>query len=645
MAACDRFAVDTVFRVSASRVLIKGTAQDCASLHVAAVFPGDVRTGGLADLQPGATPNDTSWSILVDLPGGVPSSWCKSAEVSVGGICYAADGRQICESATQTKVIACCAQVSNLGPQEGSCRRRPGSGGALDRDVQWKLRIDWPSDVPDGTEISVTVELTSVEDPTYSEFQSVQPAFPETEQITPPFHLPSGSSWTGRIYITLPSFCTHTIDMPVYVVPACDAVACPLPPAGDVFLTVRDSAAAVVADPNDTGCVSGDFITVTAQPWPGTLTWRAEVNSQTLNTTATGNPREVRIEMPPGDDRVTVTAQVVVDAPSGCIHSRSVTAKRCDCTPVPAGYALRVLDEQGNTVAEGACVNGAFVDIVAPEHQGPVSWEVDGQPRSTEPPDGRTLRVALNDDNTHTVTATVGRDHCRTQAPPRTVTRCQPGVPTWKDSFWPKIPWCLILMFAGLVSLLVGMLLFTIGVAAVASVVCWFWLASALIETVIGPWIVFVVWLILAVGGIVLGAILFILGVILLIAWLLMCGGCDGLKSPVSFCEMLRLLLKALQVLAVVFGILETITLGASFVGAVICGVGWASFMAVIDAVMWLVDIGFLTFLIFGVEYFGNALGCFNTAPTLWPFSLLQIHLSPPGSNNLPCVDADAQLK
>lgn len=645
MAGCDLFTVKSVYRVSAYQVLLTGTVEDaCAELRITATFPGDVRVGERADLEPSATAGEQNWSILLALPGGVSSSWCKTATVDVVAIAFARDGRQLCESGVKDKVLSCCAQVSNLGPHELACRTRPGTGGALDRAVQWKFTIDWPAETPDGTEISVTVELTSVDDPTYREYQNVTVAFPDTEGTTPAFHLPSGTRWTGDVYITLPSFCRHKRDIPEYVVPVCNAPECLLPPAGDIFLTVRDVGTAVVADPNDTGCVSGDFITVTAQAWPGTLTWRAEVNSMAVTTTPTANAREVRIEMPPGEDRVTVTAQVVVDAASGCIHSRSVTAKCCDCTPLAADYALEVKDEHGNVVEAGSCVDGAFVDVTAPEHEGGVEWDVDGQPRDTDPPNRRTLRVPLNDNNPHKVAATVGRDRC-TKKVTRDVERCLPGVPVQSESFWPRIPWCVIIMFAGIVLLLVGLLLLTIGMAALASVVCWFWLASLLIETVVGPWIVFIVWMIVTIGGILIGSILIAIGVILLIIWLLACGGCDEQKSPIPFCESLKLLFKFLQSVGIILAILETIVLLASGIGAAICGVGAASFMAVIDFAMWLVDIGVLVVLIYGVEYFGNAVGCFNTTPSSWPFSVLQIKLPPPGSNNLPCFDADAQMK
>lgn len=340
-------------------------------------------------------------------------------------------------------------------------------------------------------------------------------------------------------------------------------------------------------------------------------------------------------EAPPGPG--TVYTSVTMVSPAGCPLSapQRVQVPGCPVT-CPQILGIRIVSE--NTCAPGTVKFQADVDH--PEQVEEWNWLFG---------DGGSSQDAVTTEHTYTSAgpfqASVSiRRHYRCRPiddGPRytTVSPC-PEEEEEKEQP-PQFTWCLLLMLGGLVSLLAGMIFLTIGVAAMAAVVCFFWLASWLIPTGVGPFIVWIVWMVLFVGGVVGGVVFITIGIVMLVTWLFICGGCDGLKSPVSVCEMLKQFMKWIEFLGAATAFVETIILALSGIGAVVCGVGWASWMVLFDAAMWCVDMGALWLLFMGTDYLANAIGCINTTPNSWPYSALQIHLPPPGSNDLPCFDAD----
>src|SRR5438105_3507946 len=59
-----------------------------------------------------------------------------------------------------------------------------------------------------------------------------------------------------------------------------------------------------------------------------------------------------------------------------CKDTKKSTISCCD--PVPSTYALAARDQSGQWLAAGDCVKGGSAVVVAPPHEGPVVWTVDG---------------------------------------------------------------------------------------------------------------------------------------------------------------------------------------------------------------------------------------------------------------------------
>ncbi len=150
-------------------------------------------------------------------------------------------------------------------------------------------------------------------------------------------------------------------------------------------------------------------------------------------------------------------AKIVVIHPAGCddIWITLAPFENCDhhssdCDPVPASYELVVREANGSLVQPGNCVLGENIEVIAPEHQGPVEWELDGQPASPDIFLPRLLHVHLADHQPHTVKAFVGKDDCKV---PKTATlvKCDRPKP-------PRPNYCVWLEAGTMISLVIGIL-------------------------------------------------------------------------------------------------------------------------------------------------------------------------------------------
>lgn len=149
-------------------------------------------------------------------------------------------------------------------------------------------------------------------------------------------------------------------------------------------------------------------------------------------------------------------ARVLVISPQGCPEKwiDLVSFDDCGpgsigCNPVPNLYHLKLLDDDGNEIPPGLCVQGERAEVVAPEHEGPVEWQLDGQPVSADANLPRRLKLQLTDNDAHTVEATVGLDACKTTRK-LTVGRCPTIAP-------PPHPWyCRWLEAIMMISLILG---------------------------------------------------------------------------------------------------------------------------------------------------------------------------------------------
>ena len=402
------------------------------------------------------------------------------------------------------------------------------------------------------------------------------------------------------------TLCKYTTKLPL--------TCCAAPPVSEAFFTVRDDQGRTVANP-DKDCVSGDFVTVLAARGP--VTWSATAGSRVIALTPIDG-LTVRATLPIDGSPVTITATLT---DGDCVYPIPISAHRCPpppppCVEVPPDYALVVYEAEGWQVAVGTCVKGAVARVIAPQHEGPVLWTVDGAPGVAEAGNPRAILVSLNDTALHTVTARVGQDKCARDVT-RSLSRCEKPMP-------PKPGWlseCMLLLISGLGLLLGGSFLFTIGAAVLLFFVC---LAEAQLVGVI----VLLVFLVVAE----LGLIAMVIGTILLLIWFFACSGCDGLTSPFSSCEMLRFLHWVLLWIGIPLGILESLILSGAGSGSSICGVPLAGLLNLIPMLLDWGAIGFISLL---VHWYGNSIGCFNS----WPYIIPLWRLRDPLTLGAPCAD------
>lgn len=153
-------------------------------------------------------------------------------------------------------------------------------------------------------------------------------------------------------------------------------------------------------------------------------------------------------------------AKVLVISPQGCPEQWIDLAPFDDCgpgstgcDPVPDLYHLKLLDDDGNEIPPGLCVPGGRADVVAPEHEGTVEWQLDGQSVPADANLPRRLKLHLNDNDPHTVEATIGKDACKTTRKV-TVGRC-PTIPIPRP---PRPNYCVWLEAGWMITLIVGIL-------------------------------------------------------------------------------------------------------------------------------------------------------------------------------------------
>ena len=171
-----------------------------------------------------------------------------------------------------------------------------------------------------------------------------------------------------------------------------------------------------------------------------------------------------------------------------------------------------------------------------------------------------------------------------------------------------SISWCMILLITGLVLLLGGSVLFTVGWAFLCAMPCIIGGASFFAVPTGGlSLLIFIFICVFIVVAVVLGELFMMVGAILLLLWLYFCGGCDGVRSPISFYEMLRFCHWFLMWIGGFVFLIDCVILHASGT----CATGWLAIVG------YLIDAGAIGWANLLVYWFGNAIGCFNSWPSL----------------------------
>ncbi len=609
---------DVTVRVTGT---LDGT-EPCPWLAVTVHFPDGARTAA-ADVSSG------DWTATFEGFDPVRTkAWCEAAmtanaiTVLIEAQCID-NGAVLCTHA-ESRVLHCCARFQIIGVQNGPCL--PTNDGTY-RPYTYQIRVDWPAGSTEVLSLRLAVAQPGSSAPGAERTLAVSPG---TALYDFELTLRADRDYAGTLGYVTPAHCAgHDRTVARFHVPACNCDSSPNP--ADFFI-LTDLQGTEIIDPNDSGCVPGDKVTVSAASGP--VTWKATTFGEDVPTERVDDLK-VRVPLPADGRRVIVTATLTR---GDCVFPISVSAVRCPCVPLPDDYTLKVLDENGTEVAGADCVRGPLADVVAPDHEGDVSWTLDGQPAAASPETPRSLRVNLDADE-HTVTARVGIGTC-VKSVSRTLRRCQEGVLAVKERFWPAIPWCLFMMIGGLLLFFAGHILFTIGACVLLLWPCFIDGAVALATPTGGLAIlaaVIIYWIFVIITFV--GALMSVVGVILIVVWLFRCRGCDGIKSPISMCEMLRLCAWLLGFGTFFTILLDSLLVWAASVVSGVCGTvfaGVAGFLfALLGSIPWLIDMGALAVVNFIIYYYGNAIGCFNS----WPTSLIPIIPLPAASSTMPCPD------
>ena len=611
-----------IVALDASAVRVTGridsASQPCPLLQITVQFPGGDRSAN-------ATIIGDDWTAdFSAIPPGQVKDWCNHSKhpgpLTVVMHCLD-NGHTLCEQ-TDAQPLTCCPRILNLGFTNGDCQDT--EDGTF-RWVTWRLKVEWPPDWTQQLDVRLAVWRTSNSG---LRSESTVTALPDDAlTVYPvPLLLRADRDYVGDITCLSPQTCS---DAPQAIagfhVPACDCAE-PAPP--ETFFTLRDSSGQTIANSNEI-CVASDFVTVHAASGP--VVWSASADGLQI-TPSVIDAQTVRIDLPADGTRVLVTALL---SNGDCVHAISISAQRCPlpppaCTPVPADYALQVFDNNNQPVADGQCVPGNSARVVAPDHEGPVQWTVDGSAAAADATNPRAVTVALNADAPRTVTATVGIDKCR-QDVSVTLTRC--ADPVSGNGSPPRFSWCMLMLIIALGLLFAGSLMFTFGFAVVNAWPCFIWAGNAAAAPTGGLSILLAVLIYAFCFELaVVGAICMIVGLILLLLWVYYCGGCDGIRSRLSFCDMLNtcewLLMLGSTLVLVIEGAMLALSAVASGVCSVVLvpGAGGVVLSPIglgTAAVIWLIDAGVLGLANFIVYWFGNAMGCFNSWPSFVPLPRL----------------------